>query len=227
MFKRLIEARQYLGFTKQEFADKLSLKIHNIRDMESGKQKISSDFANKVEEIFLINGWWLLTGKGDMLFNNSNKALEEKENNSSNKLIEITYYEDVYASAGPGAYNYDTSPTIMAFDENFLKVHLGLTSFKNIHIITATGDSMEPTITAGEFLFISPIENENGTFKEGGIYIILYDDTLLVKRISKNPITKEVLLVSDNTIYPSMLLKYTDFNNCKIIGRVIGHFNGL
>ena len=38
MNKRLEEARVYLGLSKTQIADELGLKIHNIRDMETGKQ---------------------------------------------------------------------------------------------------------------------------------------------------------------------------------------------
>ncbi|WP_428738675.1 S24 family peptidase [Sulfurimonas sp.] len=174
-----------------------------------------------------INLNWIQTGKGEMLLEDNNKPLQEQQISNDN-LVEITYYEDIVASAGGGAYNHQHSaPTLVAFDRNFLKTHLGLSTFENIHIITSTGDSMEPTISAGELLFISPIENESSYIKEGGIYIIMCEDTVLVKRVSKDNINKEITLISDNTIYPPRIIKLDDFNNCKILGRVIGHFNGL
>ncbi|WP_294962337.1 S24 family peptidase [Sulfurimonas sp.] len=193
-------------------------KLHNIVQNES----ISFD--------------WLLLGKGEMMLNNntsykadivSEPTLKYNKQNISDNLVEITYYDNIVASAGGGAFNDDEAHTLMAFDKEFLKVHLGLTSFNNIHIITATGDSMEPTISASELLFISPIENEGGYIKEGGIYIIQCDDSILVKRVSKNNFSKEITLISDNTIYPSQTIKLDDFNTCNILGRVIGQFNGL
>lgn len=222
MNKRLEEARIYLGLSKTQLADGLGLKIHNIRDMETGKQKIGAEIATIMEEKFSINGWWLLTGKGKMLENESKST-----NNVSNNLVELMYYEDILASAGGGAYNQSEATTLMAFDKTFLKQQFGLTSFNNIHIITSTGDSMEPTISAGELLFISPIENEANYIKEGGIYIIMCGDSVLLKRVSKNNISKEITLISDNRIYPSQTIKIEDFESCKILGRVIGHFNGL
>jgi len=227
MKERLFKARNYLGLEKQEFADKIGVKLHNIRDMESGKQKISSEFATKVEEIFSIRGWWLLTGKGEML---SNEKVIDTTNDTIHKddnLVYLEYYENIAASAGAGAYNHDESYTLMAFDRNFLKVQLGLSSYNHIHIITATGDSMEPTIVPGEYLFVSPIENEGSVIKEGSIYIIQCGDAIQVKRLAKDNIKKTITLVSDNTIYPPTTITHEEFENCNILGRVIGHFSGL
>ncbi|MFA6684124.1 MAG: helix-turn-helix transcriptional regulator, partial [Arcobacteraceae bacterium] len=131
MNKRLEEVRQYLGLSKTDFADTLGLKIHNIRDMETGKQKIGAEIATLIEEIFSISGWWLLTGKGSMLqqpqksstqniqgngnvsvngFGNKvtksgNTVAKQAEINSD--LVEIPYFRDTYAAAGAGAINYD------------------------------------------------------------------------------------------------------------------------
>ena len=217
-----------------DIADSLRVKYSISFDwLLTGKGKMLINMVDQLEEA--KQG---LTGSNDELADyldskNSQPKItakladEEPQQSIPSNLVEITYYEDVVASAGGGAYNTDEAPTLMAFDKNFLKVHLGLSSYNNIHIITATGDSMEPTISAGEFLFISPIENEGSYIKEGGIYIIMCEDSILVKRVSKNNISKEITLISDNTVYPAQTIKLNDFDNCKILGRVIGHFNGL
>lgn len=228
---RLKQARKHLGLTQSEIGETIGVKWHKIKDIETEKLKLTPALSELIEEKHSISGWWLLTGKGNMLLENKSDNETEKTNEiqlANDNLVEITYYEDIVASAGGGAYNHQHSaPTLVAFDKNFLKTHLGLSTFENIHIITSTGDSMEPTISAGELLFISPIENESSYIKEGGIYIIMCEDTVLVKRVSKDNISREITLISDNTIYPPRIIKLDDFNNCKILGRVIGHFNGL
>ena len=60
-------ARDCLGFTQQELANKLGFKQFKIKDIETEKQKVSPEIAESMEKNFSINGWWLLTGKGEML----------------------------------------------------------------------------------------------------------------------------------------------------------------
>ncbi|MBE3023027.1 XRE family transcriptional regulator, partial [Campylobacter sp. 7477a] len=91
--------------------------------------------------------------------NPSNLKKSQEETN----VISIPYFEDTYASAGGGVINYDEAPVIMDFDEEFLRKFLRISgNIANIHIINARGDSMEPTITNGELLFINPMQNESG-----------------------------------------------------------------
>ena len=139
------------------------------------------------------------------------------------KTISIPYFEDTYASAGGGMINYDEAPVIMDFDEDFLRMFLRISgSIKGIHIINARGDSMEPTITSGELLFINPMQNENGIIS-GCIYIINYDGDLYVKRIEKNPTTKAITLFSDNKKYEPIIIQKQDLGCCHIMGRVVSH----
>lgn len=220
--QRLIKARETLGFNQSNFAEKINLAPQSLTRYEKNKTVPSMDFIAKLTNMFSINSNWLLTGKGEILLNDT-----QYKDKTQNNLIQIQYFKDTYAAAGDGAINYDEAPTLLAFDKKFLKIYLGLNSFNNIHIINATGNSMEPTLMAGELLFISPIENENNYVREGGIYIIRCEDSILVKRVFKDNINKEITLISDNTIYPPKTIKLDDFTNCQIIGRVIGHFSGL
>ncbi len=98
MNKRLEEARVYLGLSKTQIADELGLKIHNIRDMETGKQKIGAEIATLIEEKFSINGWWLLTGKGKMT---------ESEAQASPKLTNVSMTDSNLAING--TININTS----------------------------------------------------------------------------------------------------------------------
>jgi len=63
---RIREIRLFLGLTQQDLADKLDEKLHKINDIERGKQKIGVELAEKIQEKFPIDAWWLLTGKGSM-----------------------------------------------------------------------------------------------------------------------------------------------------------------
>ncbi|WP_228026826.1 S24 family peptidase [Campylobacter californiensis] len=154
-----------------------------------------------------------------MSTNHSNLKNSQEETN----VISIPYFEDTYASAGGGVINYDEAPVIMDFDEEFLRKFLRISgNIANIHIINARGDSMEPTITNGELLFINPMQNESGIIG-GCIYIISYDGDIYVKRVEKNPVTKSITLFSDNDKYEPILIEKHNMQYCHIIGRVVSH----
>ncbi len=74
MHERLKEVRKHVGLTQEKFGEKLGLKQTQVRDIESGKQKVSTELAELMEKYFYISGWWLLTGKGVMLFEEHDKA---------------------------------------------------------------------------------------------------------------------------------------------------------
>lgn len=171
---------------------------------------------------------WLLTGKGNMFLQENKKNHKEVvKKEPSNELINIPYFSETYASAGGGAINYEDAPTAMAFNVDFLRAHLGIRSFKNLHIINAVGNSMEPLIQSGELLFISPIENDDNAVMSGGIYVVRYYDDVFVKRLNREPKTKEVELISINNEVKPMYIIGEDLENLQIIGRVVGHFDRI
>jgi phage repressor protein C with HTH and peptisase S24 domain len=222
--ERLREARTYLGLTQKELAGKLGFQWHKIKDIESEKLKLTPKIAQDIENFYSISGWWLLTGKGNMLVEENNSSSKEPPTN----LISITYFKDTYAAAGAGALNYDEAPIVMAFEKEFLIEKLGITSFKHLHIINAIGDSMYPTIQTGELLFVNPFENENTLIRDTDIYVINTASGVLVKRIKVlDPINRKYALVSDNPKHDDIPLSGDDLEACKILGRVVGHFNKL
>jgi phage repressor protein C with HTH and peptisase S24 domain len=234
----------------------ISKKYNISRQLVNNFFTIQKTLTEKMKDVCdgeNINLHWLLTEKGEMFINNpkinsTNTTQTIKGNGNStingnantiqreytsqnnefkNKLVEIPYLEDVYASAGGGAINYDDAPKPMAFSSDFLKIHLGISSFKDLHIINAIGNSMEPTIQEGEFLFVNPFVNEFNQIKDGGIYVINCNNSVFVKRINHNPITGAVILMSDNNKIPDIQINGQEFESCVIIGRVVGHFSSL
>ncbi len=223
---RIKELRRYLKCdTQREFSELVKFPFSRVQDIERGKVKeLKSKELEYLQEKFLIDSWWLLTGKGDMLLKNE----ELNSNEPPTNLVSITYLKDTYAAAGAGAINYDDAPIVMAFEKEFLIEKLGITSFTHLHIINAIGDSMYPTIQTGELLFINPFENENTLIRDTDIYVINTASGVLVKRIKVlDPINKKYALVSDNPKHDDIPLTGDDLEACKILGRVVGHFNKL
>ncbi|MEO1927581.1 MAG: S24/S26 family peptidase, partial [Nautiliaceae bacterium] len=114
------------------------------------------------------------------------------------------------------------APKKLKFSKDFLRELLDVAIFQGIHIITAVGDSMNPTIESGDKLFILPFYAENNQIKEGGIYIIATPQGTLVKRIYPNPFTNTYTLKSDNHHVADIVIQGDELDSTKIIGRVVG-----
>jgi phage repressor protein C with HTH and peptisase S24 domain len=123
----------------------------------------------------------------------------------------------VRASAGPGAIPYDQAgKAYFAFDENWLK---GLTASPSgrLSIIRVEGDSMAPTLNAGDDILVDLGDCDERL--RDGIYVLRADEALVVKRLALHPAGRRVTVQSDNPAYPDWPDCGIDELNC--IGRVV------
>jgi hypothetical protein len=123
----------------------------------------------------------------------------------------------VRASAGPGAMVSDEAGRpYFAFDERWLKA-LTASPAGKLSIIRVEGDSMSPTLNAGDDILVDLGDREERL--RDGIYVLRIDDALMVKRIALHPVARRVTVQSDNPAYPD----WPDFGIADLhcIGRVI------
>jgi phage repressor protein C with HTH and peptisase S24 domain len=139
----------------------------------------------------------------------------EKDSSSSGLLpVKRTV---VRASAGPGAFAGDErQKPYFAFDERWLRNLTGSAASK-LSIIRVEGDSMAPTLSAGDDILVDLGDTMERL--RDGIYVLRADDVLVVKRLAIHPAGRRVTVQSDNPAYP-------DWPDCDIdavhcIGRVI------
>jgi phage repressor protein C with HTH and peptisase S24 domain len=184
--KRLKKARDYIDLTQNEFAEQFGLKWDKIKNIETEKHKLTPDFAEEIEQKYSISGWWLLTGKGEMLLKENN--LVATNNNYNIELL------NVRAGAGEGIYNYviETVDTI-SLDKSFFRTPINTSKVKGIQV---DGDSMEPTLKDGDYVLI----DETINFGTNGIYAIQYGGQILIKRLQFK-MDGTILILSDNDKY--------------------------
>jgi phage repressor protein C with HTH and peptisase S24 domain len=123
----------------------------------------------------------------------------------------------VAVSAGPGAVvSEELGKPWFGFDERWLKA-LTPTHPSDLSIVRVEGDSMAPTLNAGDEILVDPGDTIKGL--RDGIYVHRIEDSVVVKRIALHPMRRTVTVQSDNPAYP-------DWPDCGIdqldcIGRVI------
>ena len=123
----------------------------------------------------------------------------------------------IHASAGFGSIPYDEAgKPYFAFEERWLKRLTGSPAGR-LSIIRVEGDSMAPTLNAGDDILV-----DLGDCLErlrDGIYVLRTDDALVVKRLALHPVGRRITVQSDNPAYPD----WPDCDSAEIncIGRVI------
>lgn len=122
----------------------------------------------------------------------------------------------VQVSAGHGSQAFDGSEPsrYLAFRKKWLRFR-GF-SEKDLVIVWAKGDSMEPTIHNNDTLVI-----HTGRTKlvDGQIFVIRFDDTLWVKRVQVR--ASSWLLISDNEVYPPIEIKHEEQSTFVVVGQVV------
>lgn len=224
--ERLKKARKHVGLTQEKFGEKLGLKQSQIKDIEIGKQKVSAELAESVEINFSINGWWLLTGKGEMTPSESKNlpVAQEKHSEDDENTVSINYYPDIVAAAGYGATNGDSVPEIMTVSRSFLFNMFGLNSFADIDIIHVIGDSMVPYVQNGETVLLQRTREA----RNNQVVIANFGGDIYVKRFLRDPLGKWVKLISDNPQYPDINLNTEEeMEQLEIIGVVYGRYRPI
>ena len=138
------------------------------------------------------------------------------ERRNDSRLVSVSRHP-ITVSAGAGAIvSAEVGRPYFAFDERWLKA-LTATTTDNLSIVRVEGDSMAPTLNAGDDILVDLCDC--GDRLRDGIYVLRVDDALLVKRLAINPLGRRVTVQSDNPSYP-------DWPDCELseincIGRVI------
>ena len=123
----------------------------------------------------------------------------------------------VAASAGPGAIvDTELANAYFAFDERWLKA-LTATPTEKLSTIRVEGDSMSPTLNAGDDILVDL--GDCGDRLRDGIYVLRADDALVVKRLALHPSGRRITVQSDNPAYPDWPDCGLDDIHC--VGRVI------
>lgn len=83
-------------------------------------------------------------------------------------------------------------------------------------LVTARGDSMEPTISSGDIVVVDVKDTD---ITQEGIFCFNYGSGVTIKRLQVIPFGLE--FISDNKLYNSFVLKGQEIESVKIIGRVV------
>lgn len=170
-----------------------------------------------------INANWLLTGAGEMLIA-STQAYPMHQSMSMTAAephvgyVALPLYNDVRAAAGHGAVNgHEQADDALMFKEDWIRYELGAKA-QDLCLIRVSGDSMEPTLRAGDVILI---DHRACRPDREGIYIMRVGEMLLVKRLQALPGGK-IRVTSDNPAFDPWTLDQEELGTeVLVVGRVV------
>ena len=223
---KIMAIRNENQLTQKEFAKRTGISYGTLQAYEYGTQYPRYDYLMKLSDMFNVPMLFFLDNSDNgfvtdsLLIRKSQKAdslvPHSQSNSRSNDLVKIPVFDDVYASAGHGLINEEHISRHIEVDKASLRAYFGLTSFNDLSIINARGDSMLPTIPPNCQLLI-----QKGLPREEQICVTRIDDELYIKRLQKRPKYK---LISDNKSYDDIDLEGEDY---EILGIVVGMFQKM
>lgn len=139
---------------------------------------------------------------------------------ATNRFFMVRYFGQISASAGGGADSDEEENQMIQIPQEFVAMLGGERELKNIEAINVTGDSMEPTFSYNDVVFVNRAKTD---LARGGIFTIRTEAGLFIKRVQKR-LDGRVDIISDNPVYSTQTLHQSEI---EVIGRVVSRFGSV
>jgi phage repressor protein C with HTH and peptisase S24 domain len=179
----------------------LSVEYHpqNLNDIMKGKRDVTIELIKNATEIYKINPQYIFTGIGSMFMD------EDIVQQSSPAIIHSSLEKIVYVPTAAHAGYTDQFNDPVFMDD---LVSFSLPDYRFQHgtyrCFDIVGDSMEPSLYAGDKVVCSFIDNNNfySSVRNNLVYVIVLEGSIVVKRV-KNKVKENgtLELLSDNNYY--------------------------
>lgn len=213
-------ARRAKNVSKVELAKRFGVKPPSVQGwvkegrIDKGKlMQLIDYFSDSVPlEHWGLGGWMA-----------DNSALAANADQHAPSVLTIRHL-DVSASMGPGKHppeHFDTVRSITIHLDWLRGQGLNYSSIENLAIITGDGDSMAGTFSNGDSLLVDRGITE---IRTDAIYVFTMDGDLFIKRLQR--MTDGALrMISDNPIYPPIMIEGERLERVHIQARVLSAWN--
>ncbi|MDX2074682.1 MAG: S24 family peptidase [Alphaproteobacteria bacterium] len=190
---------EQLGLNQRSLALKAGLHEDAVRNLFRGKSKsLRSDTYEKIMDVLGVAE----TARSEVLTPDAGAAY-------------IPAY-DVSASAGNGQIITQENVIYhLTFRREWLR-RVTNAPLEKLGVIAVEGDSMQPTLSPEDTVLIDMTQL---TPKKDGIYVLRYNESVLVKRIQIDPVRRTATILSDNPAYPP--INHIMPEEISVIGRVL------
>lgn len=222
--KRIVELVTAKGTNLSQLSKDLGHKRPDkFYSIVNGKAKPSFDTIDEILNLYPdVNANWLLRGKGEMWLTGKPAAqvnvLPAKESKFDFSRLHTLTTQVVVAvvdhagepviplvdtKAAAGYVHHHTEPEYFKKLPTFT---LPGSEFRNgtFCCFQVHGESMTDTLFPGDWLITRFEDNWVNALREGGVYVIVTDETVLVKRILNRIDERgKLILLSDNPVFPT------------------------
>ena len=129
--------------------------------------------------------------------------------------LQVPLY-DVGVSAGGGASPFDAPAEGFLYFGAPQLAAITATPVECLAGVTVRGDSMEPTLKSGDHILVDLTINVP---RSDGIFVLHFDEHLLIKRLCIDPVGKKASIVSDSPHYPNV--EQCGLDDIRVLGRAI------
>lgn len=211
------------GLTQKDFANQFGLDASYLSQLLNGHRKLGEKAAATLEgKIDLPAGTLVAPDTNDLLEGAAPKTVapvDTKRVMESLGFITIPHL-NVAASMGYGLVPENQVEVIreMTVHLDWLKTQgVPYSSLENLAIITGDGDSMEGTFRDGDSLLVDRGISE---IRTDAVYVFTLDGDLFIKRLQR--MTGGALrMISDNAVYPPIMIDGADLEKIHIQARVL------
>lgn len=221
--------------SQKEFGAKFGATPNTVRRYETDVNPPDTNFILAVCNEYNINPTWLLTGDGPMLnpqgvatgghqgdqeglqsvyVDENGETVIPQWKNPDPDMFDYIPMAETKLSAGGGSFVLSEDiEGYYAFRKSWLSAVAS--NPRKLVLMRVSGDSMSPTIQACDTVLIDIGRRD---IKEGLIYALRFDSTVMIKRLSFRP-GGRVMVISDNRAEYDPY--ETDIKDLHIIGQVI------
>lgn len=204
-YKRFKQIREELGFTQAGFAEQIGAGA-TTADIERGKTRIPGQVVKELLKQFHINPLWLF-GESDQ------KLLHPSEIRTSPVIITVdnTGKENIILVSAKAAAGYPHNIGDAQWFESLPAFSIPLPEYRNASFrgFQVDGDSMSPALHSGEWIVAKAIHNWDNLAKSG-MYVVVTEDSILVKKIQQEKDASHIMLVSLNPEYVPIRLDISE-----------------
>ena len=194
--KRFKQIREEKHYTQSEFAKVLGIK-NSTADIERGKTKISGRVVANLLREFSLNPLWLF-GESEQ----KNIKLSAVDVAPKVVTVDAEDNENIVLVNVKAAAGYPQNVQDVEWYQQLPAFNIPLSEYRNATYrgFQVEGDSMLPVLEPKEWVIGKAISNLSEV-TDNNMYVIVLEDSVLVKKIRKNPDASTLTLVSLNPEY--------------------------
>ncbi|MBG6243508.1 MAG: helix-turn-helix transcriptional regulator [Candidatus Symbiopectobacterium sp. Dall1.0] len=203
------------GWTQSDLANLVGVSPQAVQYWTSGKTSPKGARLRKLAEVSGLPEYWFFSENSEPLEPLTPVSATAPKEDDGSVTLEML---DACFSCGDGYVNVDFVDVVRSIEleSEFAKTIIGVRNFQNIKIANAKGDSMHPTIDAGDLMLLDISINY---FDGDGLYAFCFGNECYVKRLQC--IKQSIVVISDNRSYREWSIEPSEVDQLFIIAKVV------